>query len=73
MSRTAQFFFRLLAKATEKGAATAIYLASSPDVEGVTGKYFANCKAVRSAKLSYDTGLAKRLWDVSEELTGTSH
>jgi NAD(P)-dependent dehydrogenase (short-subunit alcohol dehydrogenase family) len=72
MSRTAQFFFRLLAKETEKGAATAIYLASSPDVEGVTGKYFANCKEVRSGKLSYDVDLAKRLWDVSEKLTGTS-
>lgn len=70
MSRGAQSIFRLLAKRTEKGAATAIYLASSPEVESVSGKYFANCREARSAKLSYDKGIAKRLWDVSEKLTG---
>lgn len=70
MSRGAQLIFRLLAKKTEKGAATAIYLASSPEVDGVTGKYFANCREARSAKLSYDKVIAKRLWDVSERLAG---
>jgi NAD(P)-dependent dehydrogenase (short-subunit alcohol dehydrogenase family) len=54
----------------EKGARTSIYLASSPDVEGVSGKYFMNKKAVRSSKASYDECLAQRLWQVSEELTG---
>ncbi|MCK4457323.1 MAG: SDR family oxidoreductase [Thermoplasmata archaeon] len=72
MSRGAQFIFRLLAKKTEKGATTAIYLASSPEVEGVSGKYFANCKPAESSKLSYDEDTAKRLWDVSESLTGLS-
>jgi len=72
MSDGARFFFRLLAKKTEKGAATAVYLASSPEVEGVTGKYFANCKPVRSSELSYDQVATKRLWDVSERLTGLS-
>jgi len=53
----------------EKGARTSIYLATSPEVEGVTGKYFDKCKAASSNKQSYDTGVAQKLWDVSEKLT----
>jgi NAD(P)-dependent dehydrogenase (short-subunit alcohol dehydrogenase family) len=52
------------------GAQTSIYLATSPDVEGVTGKYYANCIPVHSSALSYDEQTAKRLWDVSAQLTG---
>ena len=51
----------------EQGAETSIYLASSPDVEGVTGKYFAKSKQTQSSDLSHDTDLAQRLWQVSEE------
>lgn len=54
----------------EKGAATSIFLASSPDVEGVTGKYFIKQKAVKSSPESYDTAIARRLWEVSARLTG---
>jgi hypothetical protein len=39
-------------------------------VEGVTGRYYASRRARRSSKRSYDTDLARRLWRVSEELTG---
>jgi NAD(P)-dependent dehydrogenase (short-subunit alcohol dehydrogenase family) len=53
----------------EKGARTSIYLASSPEVEGVSGKYFMNKKVVQSSKTSRDESLARRLWQVSEELT----
>lgn len=53
----------------EKGAATAIYLATSPEVEGVSGKYFAKQKAVRSHSISYDKDLQERLWEVSAQLT----
>ncbi len=53
----------------EKGAETSVYLASSPDVEGVSGKYFSDCKEVRSSKESYDDAVAQRLWEVSAELT----
>jgi NAD(P)-dependent dehydrogenase (short-subunit alcohol dehydrogenase family) len=53
-----------------KGAATSIYLASSPDVEGVTGKYFIKREAVPSSPESYDEEIAKKLWEVSAELTG---
>jgi NAD(P)-dependent dehydrogenase (short-subunit alcohol dehydrogenase family) len=55
----------------EQGADTAIYLASSPEVEGTSGKYFANREAVESSPLSYDEGVAQRLWQVSEDLTGS--
>jgi hypothetical protein len=58
----------------EQGAATPVYLASSPEVEGVTGRYYvrrgSRPSARRSSRLSYDTGLAQRLWQVSEQLTG---
>jgi NAD(P)-dependent dehydrogenase (short-subunit alcohol dehydrogenase family) len=54
----------------EQGAETQIYLASSPEVAGITGKYFAKKKPVQSSKESYDTAVAQRLWQISEELTG---
>jgi NAD(P)-dependent dehydrogenase (short-subunit alcohol dehydrogenase family) len=54
----------------DQGAQTSIYLASSPEVEGVSGKYFIDCKAVDSSPLSYDKALAEKLWQVSLELTG---
>jgi retinol dehydrogenase 14 len=53
----------------ERGAQTLIWLASSPEVEGVTGKYFERKKEIRSQPASYDPALAKRLWEVSEQLT----
>ena len=54
----------------EQGASTIVYLASSPDVEGVTGKYFVREREVESDPISYDESAAKRLWDVSEKMTG---
>jgi len=54
----------------EEGAKTAIYVASSPAVEGVTGQYFTKEHPVRSSKESYNTESQRRLWEVSEELTG---
>ena len=57
-------------KSPEKGAATSIYLASAPEVEGVTGKYFADSKAKSSSRSSYDTAAAGRLWQISVDLVG---
>jgi retinol dehydrogenase-14 len=54
----------------EQGARTLIYLATSPEVADVSGKYFANCKPGRSSRASYDREAARRLWDVSERLAG---
>jgi NAD(P)-dependent dehydrogenase (short-subunit alcohol dehydrogenase family) len=53
---------------SEQGADTIIYLATSPEVEGVSGKYFVKRKAVRSSKDSYDVELRRRLWTESERL-----
>ena len=53
-----------------QGAATSIYLASSPEVEGATSKYFADCLPKPSSRESYDAGVAARLWQASQELTG---
>ncbi|MFB0537455.1 MAG: SDR family oxidoreductase [Anaerolineae bacterium] len=54
----------------EKGAETSIYLASSPEVEGITGKYFVKKRAVASSPESYDLDIARRLWEISAQLTG---
>ncbi len=56
----------------EKGAKTSVYLASSPEVEGVSGKYFKNQRPARSSPISYDRTLQEKLWKISEKLTGIS-
>ncbi len=53
-----------------QGAATAIYLATSDEVEGITAKYYYRKKPVASSKKSYDKEIGKKLWDLSEKLTG---
>jgi len=66
-----KFFYRAFAFALvtpEKGAQTSIYLASSPEVEGVTGKYFIKCKEAKPSKEARDEETAKKLWDVSAQL-----
>jgi NAD(P)-dependent dehydrogenase (short-subunit alcohol dehydrogenase family) len=51
-----------------KGARTSVYLASSPEVAGVSGKYFVRCKARKPSKAAQDVTAAARLWEVSDEL-----
>ncbi|MCI0817168.1 MAG: SDR family oxidoreductase [Chloroflexi bacterium] len=66
-------FYTLLTPVTKsnaQGAKTSIYLASSPEVEGVTGKYFADSKETPSSPASHDEEAAKRLWEISEQMTG---
>jgi NAD(P)-dependent dehydrogenase (short-subunit alcohol dehydrogenase family) len=53
-----------------KGARTSVYLASSPEVEGVSGEYFVKCKPRRPRRWAQDADAAQRLWQVSEELVG---
>jgi retinol dehydrogenase-14 len=57
-------------KAPAQGAATSIHLASAPDLEQVTGRYFANSKPKRSSEPSYDEAAAARLWQVCADLVG---
>jgi NAD(P)-dependent dehydrogenase (short-subunit alcohol dehydrogenase family) len=53
-----------------EGAQTSIYLATSPEVDGITGKYFADKKPIRSNSVSYNVEAGKRLWELSLELVG---
>lgn len=62
-----KFIFRF-GISPEEGAKTSIYLATSPDVEGVTGKYFANSIPIRSATISYNESLQRQLWEESSKL-----
>jgi NAD(P)-dependent dehydrogenase (short-subunit alcohol dehydrogenase family) len=57
-------------KTPAQGAQTSIYLVSSPDIEGVTGQFFADRKPKTANKIAYDTDMAARLWQVSAELVG---
>ena len=54
----------------ERGARTSIYLASSPELETVTGRYFFQEQEVPSSSASYDEDAARRLWQLSAEMTG---
>lgn len=80
ITRGGNLFIRIGAKliiptmiSPAKGAQTSIYLASSPEVAGVTGRYFVDCKPVQSSPVSNDEALAKRVWELSERLTGFSY
>ena len=63
---------RLFMKTPAQGALTPVYLASSPEVEGITGRYFAARKPKTSSNASYDTAAAARLWQASADLTATT-
>jgi NAD(P)-dependent dehydrogenase (short-subunit alcohol dehydrogenase family) len=59
-------------KTAEQGARTSIYLASSPEVEGASGLYFANSKPVKPSRRARDDASALRLWELSEKLCGVT-
>jgi retinol dehydrogenase-14 len=63
-------FVRPFMKTPAQGAATSIHVACAPDLEQVSGRYFANSKPKRSSKPSYDQATAARLWQVSADLVG---
>ncbi len=70
LMKIAMNIFTFFAINVEDGAKTSVYLASSPEVEGVTGRYFDKCKDKKSSPSSYDESAQKRLWAISEQLTG---
>jgi NAD(P)-dependent dehydrogenase (short-subunit alcohol dehydrogenase family) len=55
----------------EEGAEATVRLATSPELQGVTGRYFDGTREGRADRQAYDEAARKRLWDVSEELCGT--
>ena len=69
LGRVVNFFIGVRGIAPDKGAETPVYLAVSPEVESMTGKYFVGCRPVPSSGISYDAKLAARLWDMSASLT----
>jgi NAD(P)-dependent dehydrogenase (short-subunit alcohol dehydrogenase family) len=65
------FFMRFVALTPEQGAQTSVYLATSPEVENVTGKYWEKSKAVPSGGATHDTTTWTRLWEVSDRMVTT--
>ncbi len=63
---------RPLLLSSAEGAQTSIYLASSPAVEGVTGEYFARKHVSKPSRQARDDDSARRLWELSEQLTGVT-
>jgi retinol dehydrogenase 14 len=66
-------FFRLgkpFMRTPEQGADTLIWLGSSSDVEGVSGKYFSDRKEIEAKEIAHDPAARLRLWEISEVLTG---
>jgi NAD(P)-dependent dehydrogenase (short-subunit alcohol dehydrogenase family) len=57
-------------KSPEQGAATSVHLASAPELERVTGTYFADSRSKKSSARSYDVDVARRLWETSSRLVG---
>jgi NAD(P)-dependent dehydrogenase (short-subunit alcohol dehydrogenase family) len=62
------FFMRFVGLTPEQGAQTSVYLATSPDVENVTGKYWEKSKVVPSGRAAYDEATWTRLWEVSDTM-----
>ena len=60
----------LLRKTPAEGAYTSIFVATSSQIEGVGGKYFYHCRAVRCGGCAGSVSDAERLWKLSEKLTG---
>jgi len=61
---------RLFLLSPERGAETPVYLASSQEVDGATGRYYDHMREKQSSTESYDRATAEKLWDESEKLTG---
>jgi NAD(P)-dependent dehydrogenase (short-subunit alcohol dehydrogenase family) len=71
-SAVINFFMRFVGLTPAQGAQTSVYLATSPDVETVTGKYWEKRKAVPSGRAAYDEATWTRLWDVSDQLVAST-
>jgi retinol dehydrogenase-12 len=61
---------KALLRSPERGARTSVYLASAPELEGTSGRYFANCKPRRPNRQGRDPEAARRLWQASERMLG---
>jgi NAD(P)-dependent dehydrogenase (short-subunit alcohol dehydrogenase family) len=69
MPAFAWWLVKFAAITPEQGAATSVYLASSPEVADAHGLYFHKCKPIKPSLAALDGGAALRLWDISSRLT----
>ena len=69
LGRIANAFVGVFGLSPEAGARTSVFIASSPEVDGMTGRYFVKSKPVNPSRKAQDDASAKRLWDISERLT----
>jgi NAD(P)-dependent dehydrogenase (short-subunit alcohol dehydrogenase family) len=60
---------RLIGRSAEDAARTAVFLATAPEMRGISGRYFSHGRPSRSKRVSYDPVVAARLWAISEQLT----
>ena len=67
-----QFLMFLFFKNCKQGAQTTIYCSVAEELAGVSGLFYSDCKVKDCSKLAKDPGLAKKLWEASERLTGES-
>jgi len=67
------WFGFFIVQTPEQGASTAVCLANSPAMEGITGRYYENSRPGTPSARAVNNELSSSLWAVSEELTGTSH
>jgi len=67
-SAKAKVAAKVAAKSPDDGVKTALYVALSPDVEKVNGKYWSDCAESQSNEESHDAEVAKKLWDISAQL-----
>ncbi|MCP4035415.1 MAG: SDR family oxidoreductase [bacterium] len=70
VAQVAMTLLKPIARSPHKGAETGIYLCTSPEVEGRTGGYYYDCKEHPTRATARSDADARRLWELSEKLTG---
>lgn len=66
--KVVSLFAGLIEKTIPQGTATQCYVAAHPDLDGVSGEYFSDCKAASYSKFADDEALVERLWLESEKM-----
>ena len=66
--KTISSFIKLFAISSRQGALTSAYLATSSDVDSISGVYFVKSKPMKSSNISYDKSIAEKLWTLSSEI-----
>ena len=61
-------FNKLIAISSRQGATTPVYLATSSDLDSLSGAYFIKSKPVKSSNISYDKDIAENLWKLSNDI-----